>query len=277
MINPTIEIRGTRAHRQRRLAGAPGAGSLARSGGLAETVVRLSLLAAVSVAMPACNSSEQPPSTAADASVGAILPLDPAGVHYGKSYAEWQTEWYRWFFGAPGSTHPILDATGVNCAVHQNAASPIFFLGGTTGGKASRKCRIPKGKALFFPILNAGADNGGVPAGEILTEAQLLATLKDPFKDATVAASIDGKDIPDLARYLVPVTRFNYTVPPGDSLYTVNGVAGVSGVIDPAFATGYYLLLAPLSPGVHQLKFLGKNVSSGQPFVTDVSYELSVD
>ena len=186
-------------------------------------------------------------------------------MHYGKSYGEWQGEWWRWLYGAPGSTHPILDATGVHCAVNQTASSPVFFLGGTFGGKASRKCRIPKGKAIFFPILNTAADNGGVPAGEVLTEAQLRASLDtDPFKEATVAASLDGKDIPDLKRYLVPISRFSYTVPAGDNIYQANGTEGVSGVIEPAFATGFYLLMPALAAGPHQLKFYGSYLSQGQ-------------
>ena len=232
-------------------------------------------LLACAAIIPACSSS--PPSTEETPSGTAIAPLDPTGVHYGKSYAEWQSEWYRWFFGAPGSTHPILDATGVHCAVNQNPSSPVFFLGGTVGGKASRKCQIPKGKAIFFPIINAGVDNGGVPPAEVLTEPQLLAAATGAMKDAKVTASLDGKDIPDLARYLVPPTRFNYTVPPGDNLYRANGAEGVSGLIEPVFATGFYLLLPPLARGVHQLKFYGSNVSAGQTFVSDVTYELSYE
>jgi len=52
----------------------------------------------------------------------------------------------------------------------------------------------------------------------------------------------------------------------------VSGSCHAPGDHDPAVADGYWLMLAPLSPGEHQVHF-----SSGRPgFSLDVTYDLTI-
>ena len=50
--------------------------------------------------------------------------------------------------------NPLLDDTGEHSFVNQNG--PVWFLAGTFGeGKCpKRKCAIPAGKAILFPVIN---------------------------------------------------------------------------------------------------------------------------
>ena len=70
-------------------------------------------------------------------------------------------------------------------------------------------------------------------------------------------------------------TQFSYTVPTGDNIYSAFGVAGVSGTIDPSFSVGYWVMLAPLAAGTHDIAFAGQ-VTGTSPFQVQVSYQLTL-
>ena len=70
------------------------------------------------------------------------------------------------------NTNPLLDTTGAYAAAGQEngigPANKYFFLTGTFGnaythGPVTRTATVPKGKALFFPIINYEADNAVAP------------------------------------------------------------------------------------------------------------------
>jgi hypothetical protein len=52
----------------------------------------------------------------------------------------------------PKETNPAVDETGKNCDREQFNPN-LWFLEGTFGGKAERKCTIPTTRAIFFPLL----------------------------------------------------------------------------------------------------------------------------
>ena len=60
--------------------------------------------------------------------------------------------WWQWVISIGQSENPLLDPTGADCAVGQEG--PVWFLGGTFGGPATRSCTVPAGKALLIPVLN---------------------------------------------------------------------------------------------------------------------------
>src|SRR6185436_2277754 len=77
---------------------------------------------------------------------------NPQATVFGKRYSDWAGAWWQWVYAVPGTHHPLLDTTGEHCALGQSGE--VFYLGGTFGGDATRRCRVPKGKALFFPLIN---------------------------------------------------------------------------------------------------------------------------
>lgn len=211
--------------------------------------------------------------------------LDPAQPHYGKTYAEWATEFWKWIYGYPAGSdkdcrNPLLDTTGDGCAVGQDPNSPVFFLAGNGGATVVRsRCVVPVGKALFFPIVNTEADNAGVPPEKSLKVDEMKAQLAS-FFDAVVVPDlkvfVDGRAIPNLAAYKTGPTQFTYAVPPEPNAYTCFGATGISGTIDPAVDAGYYMMLDPLCPGEHTVQFVGHVRASPDDFHLDVTYKLTV-
>src|SRR3954447_26317355 len=71
---------------------------------------------------------------------------------YGRSWPSWVELWWKWCYSkADGSSasdsswEPFTDI---------QRHKKVWFLGGTFGGKASRKCEIPGCRSIFFPIIN---------------------------------------------------------------------------------------------------------------------------
>jgi hypothetical protein len=84
--------------------------------------------------------------------------------HGEAKYAHLSAQWWQWVFAQPAvdvngtNTNPVLDATGAYAAAGQaNGIGPgnkFFFLTGTYGSDVVRTVTVPKGKALFFPVIN---------------------------------------------------------------------------------------------------------------------------
>jgi hypothetical protein len=207
-------------------------------------------------------------------------PLDPTQPHYGKTYGDWSAAWWIWLYAQPGSTNPLLDSTGAQCAEGQDGSSGVFFLVGDTGGAVERSCTVPSGLALFFPIINFAADNAGVPPAQQVDDAGLISTLNTDMAGVVTTdlhASLDGADIPNLASYVVmPPVEYSYAVPAGDNIFTSLGVPGVSGTTSPAYTAGYYLMLSPPAPGQHELTFSGHATGSPADFTLTVTYHLTI-
>jgi hypothetical protein len=201
--------------------------------------------------------------------------LGPEGKIRGKTYEQWSAEWWRWVWGGAASTHPTLDQTGEFCGVDQKG--PVFYLAGTFGGAATRTCTIPHGKLVFFPVIAGSADNCGVPPADQLTVPELIA-YSQGFEGRTTAAelTVDGTLIgankDELSPFLTDVTRFSYTVPEEDSLYTLFGM-DFAGRCAPSFSTGYFVML-DLERGSHTLHFAGA-LDNG--FSLETTYTLNVE
>lgn len=234
--------------------------------------------------------------------------LSPHAKAYGKSYGEWAANWWRWAYSLPGTNHPLFDHTGADAAAGQSGK--VWFLGGSyaasssytpTGGTHAvanevRDVTIPKGKAIFFPILNFEMDNFQVdsnhnqidPANHTEAELRQFAAYYFNGPARNVTATIDGRPVsgltdPSTTKYRVQAPLFQYTLPAGDNLYTaqgynVSGPAPAPGAID----DGIYLMLAPLSEGHHTLHFTGEffvpgtDPSGDYLFSLDITYELNI-
>lgn len=75
------------------------------------------------------------------------------GKTAGKTYAEWSAKWWQWVFSIP-APNPQLAQGALDCSVNQSGA--VWFLAGSPTGSESfeRSCTVPRGKSLFFPVLN---------------------------------------------------------------------------------------------------------------------------
>jgi hypothetical protein len=201
-------------------------------------------------------------------------PLPPHSHAFGTSYAELGAAWLEWALAAPSSTNPILDMDGSYAAMGQSGK--VWFLAGTTGGNATRSVTVPRGTALFFPIINSFWVNTpelGDPAWSPEQEAfarSILAMDMDTAQDLVLV--IDGKSYPVTPEYRVPSTVGNCVLP-ADNLFVYFGFAVLPGPHE-CVADGYWALLPPLSVGKHTIRFAGGLASSG--FELDVTFNVTV-
>jgi hypothetical protein len=233
-------------------------------------------LAASFTAACSSSSSSHPAATTAEV-------LDPTQSHYGNSYCEWGALWWKWLYqltetSASSCVVPLSDPTGQNCGYEQSG--DVFFLVGTLGGTVVRNmCTVPQGKAIFFPILSFDADNGGVPVAMQLTPMALQAVVQGQVDKAPVSglsAEFDGLPVANMASFKCDATQYSYTLPAEPNLYDCLGMTGVTGMVSPAYAGGYYVMLPPPAPGNHVLKFKGSSPSSTPPLTVDVTYNFTV-
>lgn len=225
------------------------------------------------LALAGCMTGADDPATAPSAVRGGAAVVPPTGRPYGATYAAWADRWVQWMMAQPATVHPLLENTGEHCA--QGQSGPVWFLGGSLVGESpiTRRCAVPAGTALFFPIVNAWADNVGVDPP--MTVEQLRGAIAwYIFPARSLSASIDGAAVEGLDRYhFTSAQAFSYTLPPSDNVLQYFGY-DVSGPVTPAVSDGYWVMVPPLSPGRHVLRF---SAVGAQPFVVvDMTYELTV-
>jgi hypothetical protein len=204
----------------------------------------------------------------ASAAPGSVV-LPPQQQNYGQL----GMLWWKWALAIPADKNPILDQSGKNCGVDQNGGR--WFLAGTPGGTAPRVCTIPAGKTIFFPIITLEND---YPCPEPpIFEPAPGQSLKDFLTEGAVSvidqvselhASLDNNDIPILNSYRGTSNMYSFA---GDPSMTVLDPC-ITGSQQKAVSDGYWLLLAPLSPGHHFLQFGGSVFGNAE----SAAYDLTV-
>lgn len=183
-------------------------------------------------------------------------------------YAQLTAQWWQWILEQPMTGNPIMDETGDDAANGQ-PREDVFFLAGLFGGTVTRAFTVPADTALFLPLLNNVAfapkpapqpkpDQNQVPQLRTLLAAPLI-------DDATeLHVTLDGESLLDsVTRVKSPV--FKFTGAEQDPFF------GLSGTWT-AVSDGYWLFLAPLSPGTYVLNFGG---TSGE-FTVDITATITV-
>jgi hypothetical protein len=185
----------------------------------------------------------------------------------GKSYAEWSSVWWQWALSLPVDQNPFFDeGESVNGANDQ--LGRVWFLTGVINesGTVTRTITIPPGVMLFFPVINTEASTLEPPPFFGSNEAELRdAALSFTF--ANVVATVDGAPVQNLADYMVTSQMFEFSVPENNVL----GVPAGSGF---SVSHGIFLMLSPLSVGVHVLQFGG--TSADFNYTLDITYVITV-
>lgn len=210
-----------------------------------------------------------------------VEPLDPEKESFGKSRAEWNAEWWRWYYEASYERHPVLDETGEHCQENQPGGD-VFFLAGTFGGsEVTRSCTIPAGVHVWVPLVTFASDNGGVadPAPDDENRAAAEETA-DTVRSEDLNLEIDGCAVGDIIQYRTGISTFSYDCPVGDCIYEHWG-SSFSGHVEPAYSDGYGVLLPPFSAGEHTIHFRGGTAwgtdEADDDFTVEVTYNLTVE
>jgi hypothetical protein len=174
--------------------------------------------------------------------------------------------WWQWLASIPTDTNPAADEDGKNAGMNQSNA-PVWFLAGTLGGKAvNRKCIIPSGKAILFPVINY--EMSPLEKPELETDSDLVRhVMKDEDDIVNLEAILDSQRIP-VYRVRSDPLMFTMTLP-SDNPFNSPG-----GRTTHATSDGYWVFLKPLNPGQHILYFAGS--CSGGSRNVKASYNLTV-
>ncbi len=184
---------------------------------------------------------------------------------YGQTYSAWAADWWTWALEAPASAHPLLDATGENCGVNQSGQ--VWFLAGSFVGPVTRKCTVPAGQALFFPLINQffGAFPDDPPGKR---KEKFLRRQVDCVKDAEFPlVEIDGVAVNNPEQYLEESVLFDLFLPAGSLFGPLT--------LSPSVDKGFYLFLHPLSTGAHTITWQASSADCGSS--QNITYNLTVE
>jgi hypothetical protein len=142
-------------------------------------------------------------------------------------------------------------------------------------GEAVRECSVPTGTALFFPIVNAECNTFEDPSA---TEADLRGCanfLGDHIQNLLV--TIDGVAVEHIGLYRAESPAFTIGPVPDNNIFGTTPGSTFDSVSD-----GFYIMLAPLSRGQHEIHFEGAAIFTAEEdgfdftFMLDISYHVSV-
>ncbi len=223
---------------------------------------------------------------------------NPQVVPPSPEYANLSARWWQWALDQPvtpddpETTNPLVDTTGK--AARNGQPDDVFFLCGLLAfdsgldATAERTVTVPRGRRLFFPLLNSEQDNVGVSPPMTVAQLRKAAAL-GATQVTSLFATIDGVELQDLSSYRVISPVFSYKLPANQAAagresivhYLTGGAVTITGVQKPAVGDGFYLLLKPLNPGRHTIHFGGTSETTdgdGNPaaFRLDITYHITV-
>jgi len=196
---------------------------------------------------------------------------------FGRTYGEWSASWVQWSEAGPVGQNAITDETGAFCDTNQPSRN-VWFLGGAFAPHigVDRSCTIPHDRALFYPLYEWNWIDCPGTADEALSDAEVRATLAGLTDLAgRVTSTLDGVAISSLQVLTVRTQspRFRSILP--DNSVIANGCSPplLGGKTSRRFVDGYWVMLPPLSPGVHTLTLHGGSLGFDENGVT---YHLTV-
>jgi hypothetical protein len=189
--------------------------------------------------------------------------LPPNARPHGLTYSQWSATWWQYIVTLPAAENPLVDATGTICAV--GLTDHVALLLGSVAANDPANpvnCTVPAGTKLFVAVLAVGC-----LATEGETEAELRACSHEYSLD-NMQATLDGKPVKNLDRYIVESPLFEYTLPQDNIL------GAPAGTTSQGVARGAYLMFKPLPVGTHTLHTYGSVPELNQTF--DINYRIMV-
>jgi len=206
-----------------------------------------------------------------------FYPLD--SYPFGSSYSEWIVKYYVWISSIPENRgHPIFDKTGEKC-YHGQTNPDVFFLpGASKGDSITRKCTMPKDKALLvnllFSLCDEKVDNMALPADQ-------EECVEDGLRDTRIAFTVDdtrfdGNLLPDINNFKIGPVVF-------DVSYAENNYLLTRGDYTPgkqyrSVIGAYAIILNPLLIGKHEINYevTSRGCTQEIPFHVRVKYNVEV-
>ena len=171
-----------------------------------------------------------------------ITVLPPHSTVAGETMSEWTAYFWQWAYSFSVPHDPFSDPTG---AVYSNQAGPVCAIGSTVATQIS----VPDGCFILIPLVAAEVSQAELgfnnTAADLFNAAQNNANLID-----SLFATLDGSAVSNLFAYREVSPVFQFVGAPNNFFVQYGGPVGPSGL---AVSDGYFLMLAPPSPGTHLL------------------------
>src|SRR5262249_23995284 len=146
-------------------------------------------------------------------------------------------------------------------------------------GQATRNCKVPAGKALFFPIVNyecSTLEGNGTTYQQLKDCAAFFADFIDPD---SLKLTIDGKSIQNLDNYRVQSPLFAFGPRPDKNIFQFFGLNAPPGTTSQSVSDGVHVMDHPLAKGKHKIQFYGEldlSPIGGPLFIQDITYTITV-
>lgn len=159
---------------------------------------------------------------------------------YGVTQSDWSARHWQWTLGIPIATNPGQDVTGARCGDGQ--VPPVFFV-----PRNFPPCQVPVGWSILVPLVGSECSTVEAPPYHGQTPDELRACAEqDVNRYVNIVVRIDGELVPDIEDYRVASQPVMLPLPEHNVLGAPAGEATVVG-------DGYQVILAPLSPGQHEI------------------------
>ncbi|HEY5911035.1 MAG TPA: hypothetical protein VJA21_10575 [Verrucomicrobiae bacterium] len=203
--------------------------------------------------------------------------IPPQALPNGMTYGQWGAEWWKWVYATPVDQNPIQDPDGRFGS--QGQSGQVWFLAGTFGETVVRSMTIPVGKKIFFPLVNYFNDYPcpdpnfqpapGQTLEQFLTEGAgwWLAHVTN------MTVTVDGESLGNLFNYRGTSSLTTFV---GDPSWVAMDPC-VTGEPQVGVSDGYWIMLAPLPPGQHTIRFTATQYFPAGIFFPDKDYLWNLD
>jgi hypothetical protein len=228
----------------------------------------------------------------------------PNSKPYGLTIGEWSARWWEWVLSIPPGSNPQLDGIAGKASnsdhCDQGQQDPVWFLAGNYGGTTIRRCQVPLGRSLLFPIFNnpfgagvgdcqtAGGGGGTIPCSQYknpyepnsplvgIPALQAAAADQIQFYNPAMEVTLDGVSVNSLTSYRAASPVFSYWLTSDSLLNKVFGYTNPAGLQYPTVSDGYWVMVTPIKPGSHTIRFSAASQNPSAQFALDVTYYLIV-
>jgi hypothetical protein len=180
-------------------------------------------------------------------------------------------QWWQWELSIPTAPNPTLDTTGTFCMVGQRGKT--WYLAGSFGNTpVTRKCTLPAGVEVFFPVVNnifidtpnlCGQGPAPTPVADMRAQAALVAD-----SVTSLSVELDGQTVHDVHRLRSPI--FPITLPADNFLFC--NASPLPATVFRAVDDGFYAETHALREGSHTLHFVA---NAGSAVLQDITYQLT--
>jgi hypothetical protein len=183
----------------------------------------------------------------------------------GHDWTYWIKDWCRWLVSQPKAINPANDKTGLDTEnANLKYRTKVYYLAGATSGKFERRCKVPHGNAIFFPVVvdeESTAElpsllNGGKKLSGPSTTKLVNKCIEDQDNIISLEATIDKDTSHEVALLTGTLVKNRLRTDIFDLKFPRDNLWDAVADDSEAVADGYWLFIKPPKlRGPHTIHF----------------------